>query len=70
MDAVVALFETPHLVGRAEVMFFSIDASARWYAPWTWPGAIRFATSRPTSLRPPRRSTAPSGILSALTGPD
>jgi signal peptidase I len=31
-----------NLVGRAEFLFFSIDDSASWWAPWTWPGAIRF----------------------------
>jgi signal peptidase I len=31
-----------NLVGRAELRFFSIDDSATWYEPWTWPGAIRF----------------------------
>ena len=31
------------LVGRAELRFFSIDDSAIWYEPWTWPGAIRFS---------------------------
>ena len=31
------------LVGRAELRFFSIDESAIWYEPWTWPGAIRFS---------------------------
>jgi len=30
------------LVGRAEFRFFSIDESAVWYKPWTWPGAIRY----------------------------
>jgi signal peptidase I len=32
-----------NLVGRAEIRFFSIDESAYWYEPWTWPGAIRFS---------------------------
>ncbi|MEI9989462.1 MAG: signal peptidase I [Rhizomicrobium sp.] len=32
-----------NLVGRAELRFFSIDESAIWYEPWTWPGAIRFS---------------------------
>jgi signal peptidase I len=32
-----------NLVGRAELRFFSIDDSAIWYKPWTWPGAIRFS---------------------------
>jgi signal peptidase I len=31
------------LVGKAELRFFSIDDSAIWYEPWTWPGAIRFS---------------------------
>ncbi len=31
-----------NLVGKAELRFFSIDESAIWYEPWTWPGAIRF----------------------------
>ena len=31
-----------NLVGRAVFMWFSIDGTALWYAPWTWPGAIRF----------------------------
>jgi signal peptidase I len=31
------------LVGKAEFKFFSIDDSAIWYEPWTWPGAIRFS---------------------------
>ncbi len=31
------------LVGKAEFKFFSIDDSAVWYEPWTWPGAIRFS---------------------------
>jgi len=29
------------LVGKAELRFFSIDETAIWYEPWTWPGAIR-----------------------------
>jgi signal peptidase I len=31
------------LVGKAEFRFFSIDETATWYEPWTWPGAIRFS---------------------------
>jgi len=31
------------LVGKAEFRFFSIDETAIWYEPWTWPGAIRFS---------------------------
>jgi signal peptidase I len=32
-----------NLVGKAEFRFFSIDETAVWYEPWTWPGAIRFS---------------------------
>jgi signal peptidase I len=32
-----------NLVGKAELIFFSIDDSATWYEPWTWPAAIRFS---------------------------
>jgi signal peptidase I len=31
------------LVGKAKFKFFSIDDTAIWYEPWTWPGAIRFS---------------------------
>ena len=30
------------LVGKAELRFFSIDETAIWYEPWTWPGAVRY----------------------------
>lgn len=32
-----------HLVGRAEVLFFSVDGSARFWQIWKWPTAIRFS---------------------------
>ena len=32
-----------NLVGKAEFRFFSIDETAVWYEPWTWPGAIRYS---------------------------
>ncbi|PZO87500.1 MAG: signal peptidase I [Micavibrio aeruginosavorus] len=31
-----------NLVGRAEILFFSIDESASIYKPWTWFSAIRY----------------------------
>jgi signal peptidase I len=31
-----------NLVGRAEVLFFSIDESARSWELWKWPTAIRW----------------------------
>jgi signal peptidase I len=30
------------LVGKAEFRFFSIDETAVWYEPWTWPFAVRY----------------------------
>jgi signal peptidase I len=32
-----------NLVGKAEFRFFSIDETAVWYEPWTWPGAVRYS---------------------------
>lgn len=31
-----------NLVGRAQIIFFSIDETANFAKPWTWPGAIRY----------------------------
>jgi signal peptidase I len=31
-----------NLVGRAEVLFFSTDGTARWWEPWNWIQATRF----------------------------
>ena len=31
-----------NLIGRAEVLFFSHNGSARWWQIWRWPQAIRF----------------------------
>lgn len=31
-----------NLVGRAQILFFSIDETASIFKPWTWPGAIRY----------------------------
>lgn len=31
-----------NFVGRAEILFFSIDETANFYKPWTWFGAIRY----------------------------
>ncbi len=31
-----------NLVGRAEILFFSLDPSARFWEVWKWPWAIRF----------------------------
>lgn len=31
-----------NLVGRADILFFSIDQTAELFKPWTWPGAIRY----------------------------
>ena len=31
-----------NLIGRAEVLFFSIDDTAAWFRPWNWPMEIRW----------------------------
>jgi signal peptidase I len=32
-----------NLVGRAEIIFFSSDGSAKLWEVWKWPSAIRFS---------------------------
>ena len=32
-----------NLVGRARILFFSIDEDASWFAPWRWPFEIRWS---------------------------
>ncbi len=39
----VGFVPVENLVGRAEFLFFSIDDSAVWWQPWTWPFAIRWS---------------------------
>ena len=31
-----------NLIGRAEILFFSVDGTGHWLEPWTWPTAIRW----------------------------
>jgi signal peptidase I len=31
-----------NLIGRAELLFFSVDGSASFWQPWTWPWGIRY----------------------------
>jgi len=31
-----------NLVGKAEILFFSVDADTRWWEVWNWPSAIRY----------------------------
>lgn len=38
----VGFIPKQNLVGRAEVLFFSINNSARWWEIWKWPFAMRF----------------------------
>jgi signal peptidase I len=38
----VGFVPAENLVGRAEVLFFSTDGSARWWEPWKWIQAARF----------------------------
>jgi signal peptidase I len=47
----VGFVPAENLVGRAEVLFFSTNGTAKLYEPWTWPGATRWSRIF-TSLRP------------------
>ena len=38
----VGFVPTENLIGRAEVLFFSIDAQRPWYEVWEWPFEIRW----------------------------
>jgi len=40
--AQVGYVPSENLVGRAEMLFFSVDGSARWWQIWRWPTAIRY----------------------------
>ena len=39
----VGYIPAENMVGRAEVLFFSINGSAEWWEIWKWPAAIRFS---------------------------
>lgn len=38
----VGFIPAENLVGRAEILFFSTDGTARWFEIWKWPTAIRY----------------------------
>ena len=38
----VGFVPAENLIGRAEVLFFSADGCGSLFAPWTWPGSIRW----------------------------
>lgn len=38
----VGMLPMDHLIGRAAIVFWSTDGSARWLEPWTWFGAARW----------------------------
>ena len=38
----VGFVPVENLVGRAEMMFFSVDGSSAWWEVWSWPFAIRW----------------------------
>lgn len=40
--AEVGFVPVENLIGRAEILFFSVNGSARWWEVWKWPWAIRF----------------------------
>ena len=39
----VGLVPQQNLVGRASMVFFSVDGTGELFKPWTWPGAIRWS---------------------------
>ena len=39
----VGFVPAENLVGRAEILFFSTNGSARFWEVWRWPSSIRFA---------------------------
>ncbi|MBV1798829.1 signal peptidase I [Siccirubricoccus sp. G192] len=39
----VGFIPVENLVGRAEIIFFSVDGSAAWWEVWAWPMAIRWS---------------------------
>lgn len=42
VSSLVGFVPYENLVGRADILFFSIDETANIFKPWTWPGAIRY----------------------------
>ncbi len=38
----VGFVPVENLVGRAEILFFSVNGKARWWEVWKWPWAIRY----------------------------
>ncbi len=38
----IGLIPIENVVGRAQVMMFSTDGTARWLLPWTWLSATRW----------------------------
>ena len=43
MDRGVGFVPLENLVGRAEMIFFSVDGTAAWWEVWDWPFAIRWS---------------------------
>ena len=39
---VIGLIPAANLVGRAEILFFSIENHIAWWQVWRWPGGIRY----------------------------
>ena len=43
VQSLVGFVPEDHIVGRADILFFSIDETAVLFKPWTWPGAVRYS---------------------------
>jgi signal peptidase I len=42
VQSAVGFVPVQNLVGRAEIIFFSVDGSAAWWEVWAWPFSIRW----------------------------
>ena len=60
----VGFVPAENLIGRAELLFFSVDDSASIFKPWTWFGAVRYSRilDRIGPVRPPVSQTTPEEV--------
>jgi signal peptidase I len=42
-DEGVAYVPAENLIGRADMLFFSVDETAGWFAPWRWASEVRWS---------------------------
>ena len=62
----VGFIPVENLIGRAEILFFSVNGEAQFWEPWTWPLGIRYgrllnaSTSAAPAQRPGSAGRSPS----------